>query len=334
MRPPILFYLPPPHWPETLPEVYDTRWPGFGPGHYSWTLQTHLLLKAEGIETELVPDVRGRAGIVIAHRATLAEDFQPEPDQLLVCIQADWGRHPYAQAHICQNRAQTRGEGRRLFYQLFWPARTYFVHHWPQPGLRTRHGDRPDELRTLSYYGLDYNLARELRSDDWRDFLAEQGIEWRRVEKMADWDDFTQTDAVLFCRDFKGNPHYNKPATKLYNAWLAGCLPICTPESAFIEECGRDDPAAVIVDDYASLKARIRQLCQNPDLFARKLDAARSRASDYNISHIAAEWRAVFAQLREHDYPRFTRGSAKRWLFLRTRALSALSLKALGRLTA
>ncbi|WP_152206350.1 hypothetical protein [Marinobacter changyiensis] len=331
---PIFFYIPEKKWPDDVPDVYDTRWRGFGEGYYNWTLQTYLLLRDHGIKTELTHDVRGRAGIVISHRALLDASFSPAPDQLLVCIQADWGRHPYAQAHICQNKAQTTREGRRSFYQFFWPANTYFVHHWPQPGLRERNPDRASELNCLSYFGLDYNLTPELRSDDWRYFLSDLDIEWRVVDKMQEWDNFENTDAVLFCRDFRGTHYYNKPATKLYNTWLAQCLPFCTRESAFLDECAKDDPEeAVFINSYEHLKEQVRYLKNNPTRFAQRLDAAKAKAADYTNDQIANEWQAIFDQLRQEDYPKFTNGAVNRWLFLRTRDLSALFLKILGKLT-
>ena len=158
---PVYFYLPPDQWPDPIPPRYDLSWSGFGDGYYNWTLQTYLMLRDHNVPCELVNDVRGKKGIVIAHRASLKETFKAEPDQLLVCIQADWGRHPYAQVHVCQNIAQTRPDGSHLFYRLFWPANTYFVHHWPQPDLIARDQDRPSALNTLAYFGLDYNLAPE-----------------------------------------------------------------------------------------------------------------------------------------------------------------------------
>ena len=327
----VYFYVPGKYWPNPIPDVYDTRWEGFGEGYHNWVLQTYLLLRGQGVITELTNDVKGKPGIIISHRAMLNSEFCPAPDQLLVCIQADWGRHPYAQAHICQNKAQTTGEGRRAFYQLFWPANTYFVHHWPQPGILERNPEREPALNCISYYGLDYNLAPELRSENWHTFLSELGIDWRIVDNMSEWSDFRETDAVLFCRDFKGTPYYNKPATKLYNTWLAQCLPICTPESAFLQECKPGDPEAVIIESYEELKECIFKLKQDPTDFSTRLDLLSEKSKQYTYASIAREWEEIFQHL-ESDYRKFCHNPARRSLFMATRTVSKLLLRAIGKL--
>ncbi len=332
MSVPIYFYLSPEQWPDPIPERYDLSWPGFGDGHYNWSLQSYLLLRDHGVECELSCDVGDKPCIIIAHRASLTEGFKAKPGQLLVCMQADWGRHPYAQVHICQNLAQTRPEGSHFFYSLFWPANTYFVRHWPQPDLIARDQSRPAELNCLAYFGIDYNLAPELRSDEWKNFLADIGVEWRLVGEMSDWGNFSQIDAVLFVRDFDGNPHYNKPSTKLYNAWLAKCLPVCTPEPAYLDESGRDDLETVYVDDFESLKASVKHLKQNPEEFAKRIEAAIVKSQEYTNQRITDEWVEAFRKLREIEYPKYANSSFRRWLFHRVRDVSVVFLAMIGKL--
>ena len=332
MNTPILFYLAPEQWPESLPASYDLNWPAFGEGHYNWSLQTYLLLRDRGFDCELVCDVEDREGIVVAHRDSLQENFKPAKNQLLVCAQADWGRHPYAQVHICQNIAQTRSEGQHLGYRLFWAGSTYFVHHWPQPNLQARSSDRPTELNSLAYFGLDYNLAPELRSDDWTDFLQALGIEWKLIGDTHQWADYSNIDAVLFMRDFSGDPYFNKPATKLQNAWLAKCLPVCTPESAFLEEAASNAESVVYVQSYDELKTKIRFLKDDQDKFANTIAALSVLGDSYTHDVIANEWVRMLNQIRAVDYPKHTSSTLKREIFLGVRWVSTLMLAMVGKL--
>lgn len=328
----VYFYLPPHQWPDPMPSKYDLNWPHFGDGYYNWTLQTYLMFRDHGVACELVNNVDSVQGLIVAHRASLPETFKAKVGQLLVCIQADWGRHPYAQVHICQNKAQTIAEGSHLFYRLFWPGNTHFVHHWPQPDLVSRESSRTNEFRCLAYFGLDYNLAEQLRSQQWSDFLVDLGIEWRLVGDMSQWGDFSKIDVVLFVRDFTGNPYHNKPATKLYNAWLAKCLPVCTPESAFLQESGRDDLEAVYVDDFESLKTQIKRLKENPEEFDRRIRAAALKGENYTHQRIVDEWCEIFRSISDNDFPKYAKAGIRRWLFMRVRDVSVLLLMVMGKL--
>ena len=319
--------------PKQLPDSFDRSWPQFAETQYVWTLQTYLILKAAGLQCKITDKLNVGNGIIIAHRSSLKEDFIPSKNQLLVCIQADWGRHPYAQIHISQNRSQTTAEGQHLGYRLFWPGNTYCVHHWPQPNLVPRSQDRDMELKTLAYFGREYNLAPQLRSVEWSEFLQNLGVEWKLIDDNHVWGDYSDVDAVLCIRNFSGNKYYNKPATKLQNAWTAKCLPICTPESACLHEADLESESVVYVETYDELKRSIKMLKEDSSEFERRIRSNTALGHLYKQDVIADQWKDLLIKIREHDYPRYIRSSLRRKLFLATRGISKLLLALCGKLT-
>ena len=320
--PSIYFYLPQPQWLDHIPEPFDNRWKEFGPGYYNWTINSYLQLKSHGCKCELVNNIEDRTGIIISHRHLLPDDFRVSPGQLLVCIKADWGRHPYAPIHICQNRTETTPKGTPLFHRIFWPGKTYFVHFWPQPNILPRSRDRKDELNTIAYFGRQQNLAPELQSDEWHTLLRTLDIEWKPVYDSKQWHNYRDIDAVIFYRDFKNRRHYNKPATKLYNSWLAGCVPICPSESAYIDECP-DGRAAVFADSFDALKQAVIDLKNNPKQFSSVRMHGINRAPLYHHNHICEEWMHILKSIQFTDYPLYGAHGFTYRCFMSVRAFSS-----------
>ena len=291
MKTDIYFYIPREHWPDPLPGPDNPTWTGYSEGIYCWTLQTYYLLKKHGVECHLTQELPKR-GVIIAHRGLLPDSLKPRYGQYLICIQADWSRHPFAYDHIAQNLAQTKQTGVPKLMRYFRPGVTHFVRLWAQAGITPRDAHRPKQLRSLSYFGLDLNLAEELKSADWHNFLADLGIRWNVVTQRDRWGDYSETDATLFVRDFKGQKHTNKPATKLYNAWIANTLPICTEESAYLDEI--DGPQqAVVIESYEDLKQQVRTIANKPELFAQYLQQGAIKAPHYTNAAIAAQWQSI-----------------------------------------
>src|SRR2546422_1942949 len=94
------------------------------------------------------------------------------------------------------------------------------------------------------------------------------------------WHYYRETDAVIAARGFDGNPHVHKPATKLYNAWLAGVPFLAAPDSAFRAE-RRSPDDFLAVHDAAELFEKLRLLKNAPELAARMRTNAAARAKDF-----------------------------------------------------
>ena len=285
-QPSVLFYIPSPLWPDDLPQDASQNWAGFGLGVYAWTIQTYLRLRDAGLPCALVDRLPDH-GIVFLHRNGF--QFHPQgievsPRRLLVCFQADVLPHPDAQVHIVQNPTQ---ENRQ--------TQTYFMPHWSQPGLQPRLLERGDRFETVAFFGHTNNLAPEFTGSEWTAILKKLGLAWHTVvntnrwneHRTLDtrWNDYRQVDAVLAIRSFdpailaQTQAYSHKPATKLYNAWLAGMPAILGPESGYRAE-RQTDLDYLEVTSLDEVQQALERLKVDPDL--RRAIAlngqARSRA--------------------------------------------------------
>lgn len=211
---------------ENLPESADIYWEGFAYGVFSWTLQTYLRLQATGFPCKLVSSMP-EEGIVLTHRDCLPDNLQPGSRLLIVCLQADRKRHPYAQLHIVQNAQAALKKS----VTPLWD--NYYIPHWFQPGLIPRHPERGDRFENIAFFGKEENLAPELKQPSWNEQLQALGLSWHIVSSDK-WNDYSYVDAVLAVRELNIQATYtSKPATKLYNAWQAGVPAILGCDSAF-----------------------------------------------------------------------------------------------------
>ena len=284
--PPIYFYLPKRDWPQpprALPSNPDEYWfdftRGLTSGVYAWTIQTFLQLRRDGVACELVSEMPGR-GIVFAHRRSLASAFRPGRELLLVCLKADYDRHPFAQFHVVLNPRETR-----------MIRNSAHIPHWPQPGLIPRDPARGDRFECVAFFGEEKNLAPELRSAEWRGALAAMKLAWTIVPKEH-WNDFSGVDAVVAARGFEDKGWSWKPAQKLYNAWHAGVPAILGRELAFGAE-RRSVLDFFTADSMQDALDALRKLAADPGLCRAMIENGRARANETAPAKIVEKWRGL-----------------------------------------
>ena len=314
----ITFYLPPSHWPAEMPTSADENWPGFGVGLYAWTVQTYLRLQAAGIPCQLTQTVP-EEGIVLVHRnAFLAEDcdLKVGARRLLICLKADLRPHPQAQLHIVQNPLEAS-----IFRQ------SYYLPHWPQPGLIPRNSSRGDRFETIAFLGRKVQLAKELQRSDWQDSLKKIGLQWRPLLNPNSWQDYCQLDnrwndfgaidAIVAVRSFDPRQRYlkqhylNKPATKLYNAWLAGVPAVLGPEPAYRAE-GHPGLNYLEATSVASLLEALTRLRDDGNLRCSLVEQGRLSARAIQPETIAARWQQFLEKVAVPAYERWC--ATPRWL--------------------
>ena len=109
----------------------------------------------------------------------------------------------------------------------------------PQRGLQPRAAERCGRIRSLAFKGYPENVPAELTTPEWAAGLAARGVEWL-LDVAADsdgagqrWHDFSAVDAVLCVRASRATANVErKPATRLINAWVAGCVPLAERDPA------------------------------------------------------------------------------------------------------
>ncbi|MGC1306270.1 MAG: hypothetical protein WA885_03500 [Phormidesmis sp.] len=301
--PPIFFFIPPALWPNDLPTQLDQPWAGYSLGLYAWTVQTHLHLRAAGVAcvlTRKLPD----EGIVLCHSNALRSLKIPtSPRRLVICIKAESPLSPQSTLHIVQNPLEASPTANR-----------YYIPHWPQPQLIPRDASRGIRFKTLAFLGHEDNLAPELQSTAWQTALAERSLQWRVIASAnrwdeysngisngasngtgAGWNDYHDIDAIVAVRSF--NPWQRrltkgfdyKPATKLYNAWLAGAIPILGVESAY-RRTGDRNQDYVEVLSFSELLNALDWLKVDESYRRSLLVQGHIKAQDYTPEKIARKW--------------------------------------------
>lgn len=241
-----------------------------------WIWQTWLQVRDAG-DFPLVHELPS-SGACLALSNCLPAGFRSPADLFLAAIVADFLPHPGAQLQILQNRAHAS----RLPDSVFMPL-------WPQPGLIPRDASRADRFERLGFYGDPGNLAAELSDPQWQSRLRESAGMELVVRRAESWHDYSDMDAVVGIRDFSGRAHIEKPATKLYNAWMAGVPFVGGADSAFAAE--RRGPLDYLEarspDELIQLLARLRE---NPALRRNMVANGLERAVEFRPAAIRERW--------------------------------------------
>ncbi|MFZ4116316.1 MAG: hypothetical protein ACOYK6_06290 [Chthoniobacterales bacterium] len=196
---------------------------------YNWIYQTWKFLKEAGIPCHLSSQPVDY-GIMITLceglPSSFGKDARQSHDLFIVDIVADTKKQrPAADCYLLQNRAHTCLVPNALF-----------MPHWPQPGLIPRDPIRGKRFKNICFFGEIQNLAPELTSPEWSQRLfTELGLHFE-IRTLDRWHDYRDVDCVVAIRDFSSSPHFYKPATKLYNAWLAGVPFIGGSDSAYASD--------------------------------------------------------------------------------------------------
>ncbi|MBD1840087.1 hypothetical protein H6F78_04430 [Coleofasciculus sp. FACHB-64] len=316
--PPIYFYIPESDCPGDIPQSIDTYWQWLDTkrGMYDWTLQTYLRLKADNFPCELVGTMPTE-GIVVAHWDFLPQSLQPGSKVLIVCIQADRAQHPYAQLHIVQNPQE------EMLVRSIKLWESYFMPHWPQPGLIPRERARGDRFENVAYVGREENLAQELREPEWQEHLKDLGLQWEIVNSHDRWHDYTEIDAIVAIRNFDRKGGYSwKPATKLYNAWHAGVPAILGRESAFRSE-RKSELDYLEVTSLEDAITALKRLRDDQELRHAMIENGRVRAEETKAEKLVEQWRSFLTDVAVPAYERWCTGSyLTRQTFLMRRTMA------------
>jgi hypothetical protein len=296
--PPIYFYLPKRYFPQSLPVSADENWLGFGLGIYAWTLQTYLRLQANGFPCQLVSNFPTE-GIVLVHRNALRAHRKPlKPGQkiLLICLKAEERPYPYAQLHVVQNPVE-----------VATIKDSYYLPHWTQPGLIPRHHERGNCFENIAFFGHATNLTPELQTPSWEKQLAEIGLRWCPILNDNNWQDYSSldsrwhdysnVDAIVAVRSFNSSLTYsNKPATKLYNAWLAKVPALLGGESAYQSE-GQKNVNYLEVTSRQELIDSLKKLQEDSSLRQTLTRNGWRRGQDFLPEKTTKKWQDFLTEV-------------------------------------
>jgi Glycosyl transferases group 1 len=252
----------------------------FGDSNDIWIVKTYLRLRSRGLDVRLVAQLVPRAINVIMNYNVLIRGLSYHC--YVVCCRADTYRTAICHHTIVQNPNNVL------------TANDHLIQHWPQPGLIPRDTSRGSRLETIVYMGNRLNLCPAFLAPTFEHPLRDIGITFRVNEDPANFHDYRNSDVVLAVRDLTESDYFAKPASKLVNSWHAGVPALLGPEPAY--QALRKTPL-----DYIEIRSpeeaiqQIIRLKKDPELFRQMAENGLTRARQFTIDQIAAQWRDVLA---------------------------------------
>ncbi len=245
-------------------------------GDCSWTFQTYLELKRRGANVHLRSRMEPDA-VCVAHYDSIPLREWPVAS-FIVGIRPDRPAIPVAHLRIVQNRTAVHSQ------------RDHMMYHWPQPGLIPRDPARGDRIENVVYMGVAYNLAAEFRSEDFARRVADLGMRFKMCsEGYCDYCDYREVDVILAVRPGTRYDIDLKPATKLYNAWMAGCPALLSTESAY-REVRRSEYDYEEVDTADEAIEAVRRLAAEPARYRKMIENGLQRAQEFSWDATAQRW--------------------------------------------
>lgn len=279
-------------------------------GNASWTLQTYFRLALAGFDPTVSNRLeRGRICILHYDDGRL---FDHLADSFVVAIQPDRPRWHNCHLSIRQNQAS-----------LTNPSTDFWVPYWPQPGLVPRDDARGDRVVTVAYQGHRKHLAPWVRDPEFRRQLASRGLHFVH-RSQGEWHDYHDVDVVLAVRSEKDRTIAVKPASKLQNAWLAGCVALLGPEPAFRELRRHPDDYLEVRGPEDTLRC-LDMLSSEPTRFRAMRSHAQERAREFTAAATTQRWLGLLTGPIGSAYERWRRAPAP---LRRLRALSSTPRRA------
>lgn len=262
-----------------------------------WIYQTWLALEKSGCPVRLVHTLPDE-GILVTLSGCLGDDFRPGPRLFMADIVADFVPHPAAHLHILQNAIHAR----RLPHSVFMPL-------WPHPNLLPRQAERGERFENLGFFGDAQNLAPELRDPGWQKTLHDQTGLTLQIVGAAGWHDYREMDCILAIRGFGSSAYLHKPATKLYNAWLASVPFVGGLDSAYRGDAapGREYLA---VGSLAELNVQLNRLRTDLRFRNELVTAGVRKSKQFDRPAILERWRELLENTLPAMAARWTRKSA------------------------
>lgn len=259
-----------PHLDALIAEGVDAHTECFGYGPENWGLQTYVHAQRAG--WNVTAGTTCRAGAINLGHVSLLTAFQAGPRDLVVGIRADYRPSILADCHVVQNQLQADADS-------FW------IPHWPQPGIIPRSADRVG-LQRAAYFGHEYYLDGGAAT--WKSRLSQIGVEFA-CPPQKHWHDYSEVDLVVAVRTFDGYPYPRKPPSKLFNAWIAGVPALVGPESAY-QQVGQPGRDFVVVQTMDEAIEWINRLKQSRETYSQLIQAGCERAEEFTREKILARW--------------------------------------------
>ena len=290
MNPQVTFYLPKSCLPNS---TWERAWKEKAPfpaerivppvfSAQNWIYQTWLLLNEAGVACELATQMPSQ-GIVIALNSSLEVfcewNLPIPPPVFFVDIVTQNFVHPASHFHLVQNKKRTR----------YLPD-SLFVPHWPQPHLLPRDPTRGDLFENAYFVGQNYQCHQDIFSFEWVQQVRRRTGLYVEMPPVECWHDYRTADVVIALRNFSRSGHFNKPATKLYNAWHAGVPFVGGKESGYATE-GKIGKNYLQANSASEMLTHLIRLKEDPTFRKQLVEQGREASKRVSTEAILHYWK-------------------------------------------
>lgn len=251
-----------------------------------WIAQTYIQLRQQGLNVSISDNYRKDAINVVSYHDLAIRDFPL--NCYIVAVQHDAARPAICQQRVVQNELCVLN------------ANDFYIPHWPQPGLVPRDQNRGSQISQITFKGSECNLYYPFKSEPFLSQLAALGVhlDYDIKEKAPNsspkWYDYGMCDLVLAVRDATEEDLKIKPASKLINAWLAGCPAMLGPEPAF-QTLRRSALDFFEVQTPQDVIAAVQKLKHQPQLYSAMVENGFKRVQEYTADKILEMWHSFLS---------------------------------------
>jgi hypothetical protein len=152
------------------------------------------------------------------------------------------------------------------------------------------------------------------------------GLKWN-VLPSAQWHDYREVDAIVGVRRPNRRINavdldpYRKPASKLFNAWLAGVPAILSPDPSY-QDYKRSDVDYLAARDAREIFEQLRRLALDPSLRHSMTINGLERAKEVSPDKITDLWINIINKEIVPDFRTWSSSPARRKLFSLARTLA------------
>lgn len=228
-------------------------------------------------------------GIVLAHSDMLPSSLKVLPSRFIIELKPDrYLKCVFANYVITQNKNDRimRGLGRLLIDSATVP-------YWPQPGLIARDAKRGDRFENICFIGNTEQFLQN--TSDLAREVNRLGLNWQMVGRDK-WHDYSNIDAIVAVRQSPSNnrasPFFSltmKPASKLYNAWLAGVPAILSPDVAYLE-LKKSNLDFLPARNVGEIVTALEKLKYDPALKEAMVQNGHVRGREFEACNISKIW--------------------------------------------
>ncbi|PHM55175.1 glycosyltransferase [Xenorhabdus sp. KK7.4] len=254
-------------------------------GKACWVLQTLINLKyyfPDYLDITLTNEVREDA-INILHYDDFSLKTKPWKGTTIVC-QADRPPISGADLIIVQNPLQAQNGN-------------IFIPHWPQPGLKPR-SKYHREIKTIGFFGHEDALPEFFFDENLLRSLKDRGITF--IKSTKNWNDYTNIDIAISFRKNSSLELIRKPASKLINAWSAGCPLICDDEPS-MRAIRLNKLDYLIAKTPKQFIDAVDSLIDHPDLYLSMVSNGKDRIKEYNRESTVKKWLQLIEKINKKE---------------------------------